>query len=82
VGASKSFTVSLKLASPYTGARPLVNNAIVDAPGDTDPSNNSAQTSTPVGPDALTAIPTLSQWALILLSLLVAGVAWRRQARR
>lgn len=82
VGASKSFTVSLKLARPYTGARPLVNNAIVDAPGDTDPSNNSAQASTPVGPDAVTEIPTLSQWALILLSLLVAGVAWRRQARR
>lgn len=84
VGQSKAFSVTLRLALPYTGARPLVNTASVDAPGDTDPGNNQSQVSTPVGPDpsSATAIPTLSQWALVLLSLLVAGVAWRRQARR
>ncbi|WP_326541227.1 IPTL-CTERM sorting domain-containing protein [Pseudorhodoferax sp.] len=82
VGQSKAFSVTLRLAQPYTGARPLVNTASVDAPGDTNPGNNQAQVSTPVGAYDTTPIPTLSQWALILLSLLVAGVAWRQQARR
>jgi uncharacterized repeat protein (TIGR01451 family) len=81
VGASTSFNVSLRLDSPYTGARPLVNRATLDAPGDTDPSNNSSETDTPVGPDpALTSIPTLSPWGLLGLGLLILGVVWRQRA--
>ena len=78
VGASRTFTISTTLSSPYTGARPLVNNASLDAPGDTNPANNTSSATTTVStpPGGATGIPTLSEWGLILLSALLALMAW------
>ncbi|CAN7249844.1 IPTL-CTERM sorting domain-containing protein [Acidovorax sp. LjRoot117] len=78
VGASRTFTVRTTLSSPYTGARPLVNNASLDAPGDTNPANNTSSATTTVStpPGGATGIPTLSEWGLILLSGLLALMAF------
>jgi hypothetical protein len=83
VGASRTFTLATALASPYTGARPLVNTATLDAPGDTNPGNNSstATTTVSVPPSGASSIPTLSEWGLILLSTLLGLMAWGQAAR-
>lgn len=80
VGASRTFTLNTTLSSPYNGARPLVNTATVDAPGDTNPGNNSASASTRVTGDTTNSIPTLSEWGLVLLAALLGLLAWRRPA--
>ncbi len=51
--------------------------------GDNDLSVNGALTD-PGGPGvgSVTDIPTLSEWALLLLSILLGGLAWREQRRR
>ncbi|WP_372588220.1 IPTL-CTERM sorting domain-containing protein [Acidovorax sp. BLS4] len=79
-GASRTLRVKTRLAQPYTGNGPLVNTATLDAPGDTDPTNNTSSKTTTVQPppDAITSVPTLSQWALILLSCLLGGLALRQ----
>jgi uncharacterized repeat protein (TIGR01451 family) len=78
VGASRTFTLTVQVGNPYNGANPLVNTATVDAPGDSNPANNSATASVPrrqVAPPA--AIPTLSQWAMLLLGAFLALTAAR-----
>ena len=80
-GASRTFTISTMLSTPYTGARPLVNTASVDAPGDTDPSNNTASANTTVSGNA-TNVPTLSEWGLILLAAVLGLIAWQNPALR
>jgi uncharacterized repeat protein (TIGR01451 family) len=79
-GASRDFRFKAKLASPYEGARPLVNTATLDAPGDTDPGNNSSSKSTKIEstPSEVAPIPTLSQWGLIVLSCLLGLLALRQ----
>lgn len=80
-GASMVFSLTADIEKPYTGAYPLVNKATVTAPGDTNPDNNeSSTTTTTPPPPTISGIPTLSQWGLILLSLLVAGFALRQGA--
>lgn len=79
VGASRTFTINTTLATPYSGARPLVNSATVDAPGDTNPSNNTSSASTTVTGNA-SNIPTLSEWGLILLAALLGLMAWQHPA--
>ena len=83
VGASRTFTLVTALASPYTGARPLVNTATLDAPGDINPGNNSSTTTTTVSvpPSGTSSIPTLSEWGLIILSTLLGLMAWGQAAR-
>ena len=83
VHASRVFTLTVHLSTPFTGARPLVNTATVDAPGDTVPGNNTSSASAPVGNDAggPEAIPTLSDWALIVLAGLLAWCAAKALAR-
>jgi uncharacterized repeat protein (TIGR01451 family) len=77
--ATRDFTVSVTLDTPYSGARPLVNRATVNAPGDPNPSNDPDEKELPVeGPPPAQAIPTLSEWALIALSMLLAAFALRR----
>lgn len=90
VGASRTFTINAQLSSPYLGARPLVNTAVVDAPGDTDSSNNSSSASTvvsenpppvdpaPPGGGNVVDIPTLSEWGLIFLALLLGWVTYKQ----
>ncbi|MDA8455526.1 DUF11 domain-containing protein [Acidovorax sp. GBBC 3334] len=79
-GASRDFRFKARLNSPYNGARPLVNTATLDAPGDTNPGNNSSSKTTTLQPppDQLSAIPTLSQWGLIVLSCLLGLLALRQ----
>ena len=52
VGASRSFTLTVQASTPYTGANPLVNEAEVQAIGDTNPTNNRGTATTPVDPAA------------------------------
>jgi uncharacterized repeat protein (TIGR01451 family) len=78
VGASRTFTISTTLSSPYNGARPLVNTATLDAPGDTNPANNTASATTTVS-NTTSSIPTLSEWGLILLAALLGLMAWKNQ---
>jgi uncharacterized repeat protein (TIGR01451 family) len=73
------FTLTTQLANPYNGARPLVNEATVTVTGDGNPDNNSSRKETPLKPPpgGVASIPTLSEWGLILLSTLMALMAWR-----
>ena len=52
VGASRSFTLTVQASSPYVGASPLVNEAEVQAIGDTVPGNNRGTATTPIDPAA------------------------------
>ncbi len=86
VGESRNFTVTVRLADPYDGPRKLRNTATVDAPGDTDPSNNedSAETEVP-GEGTLpppTPVPTLGEWAMLFLLAGLAGLGGARLRRR
>ena len=82
VGASVVFNIQARLNTPYTGASPLVNTALVDAVGDTDPTNNSASASTPIAVLTPASIPTLSEWALILMAALLGLLAMRQMPQR
>ena len=48
VNASVSFVVTMQVPGSYAGPDPVVNVATVDAPGDTNPSNDRASVSTPL----------------------------------
>ncbi len=76
VGASRSFTLTVQIDSPYTGGPMLVNSATVDSPGDLDPNNDTATATTQMSV-AVAPVPTLSTWALILLAM-VMGIAGMR----
>ncbi|WP_178106680.1 IPTL-CTERM sorting domain-containing protein [Pseudomonas mangiferae] len=79
-GGSESFTVTTRLAGSFA-SQSLTNVATVSAENDPNPGNNSGSAQTPVIVDPKGA-PTLSEWALILLSVLMAlgvyGMAGRR----
>lgn len=83
-GASVDFTVRVRVDSPYTGASSLSNTACVDMPGDPVAGNNCSTVSKTAGSPPPAPIPTLSQWALILMSCLLGLLAVRqsRMARR
>ncbi len=79
-GGSESFNVTTRLAGSF-GSQSLTNVASVGSENDPNPGNNSGSAQTPVIVDPKGA-PTLSEWALILLSALmvlgVYGMAGRR----
>lgn len=81
-GATTTFTLRVKVDSPYTGGATLSNTACVDMPGDPVSANNCSTATKPAGTPPVAPVPTLSQWALIMLSLWVAGfgvaTTWRR----
>ena len=82
-GADVVFTVRVRLDSPYTGPASLSNTAAVDIPGDPVPGNNTSTVPKDVGnPPPPAAIPTLSEWGLILLSLLLGVLALRQMPVR
>ena len=81
-GDSKTFSFTVQLDSPYTGPSRLVNTATLDAPGDTDPSNNEDSAETRVPGGDLTPVPTLGDWSLMLLGLLAAALGARRLRQR
>ncbi|GAA6121214.1 IPTL-CTERM sorting domain-containing protein [Acidovorax sp. FG27] len=77
-GATTAFTLRVKVDSPYTGEATLSNTACVDMPADPVSANNCSTATKPAGTPPATPVPTLSQWALIVLSLLVGALAIRR----
>lgn len=79
VGASRTFTINTTLSSPYNGARPLVNTATLDAPGDTNPANDTSSATTTVTGGS-NSIPTLSEWSLVVLAALLGLLAWQGPA--
>ncbi len=74
-GATTAFTLRVKVDSPYTGDATLSNTACVDMPGDPVSANNCSTATKPAGTPSATPVPTLSELALVLLSMLVAGSA-------
>jgi uncharacterized repeat protein (TIGR01451 family) len=80
-GDSKDFTFVAQLDDPYTGNRPLLNTAEVDAPGDTDPSNNSDDASSNV-PAPPAPVPVNNPLALLALFLGMGWVARRYYMRK
>ncbi len=83
VGAVLTFTVPATVSATATGT--IVNSASVAAPpGITDPvNNNNAATETdPVVGSGPTEVPTLSEWALVLLSLMLAMLGLRARRAR
>lgn len=80
-GDSKEFTFVAQLDDPYTGSRPLVNTATIDAPGDTDPDNNSDDAGTNV-PAPPAPVPVDNPLALLALILGMGWVARRFHMRK
>ena len=68
-GSTKVFDITTKVASSYNGATPIVNEAKVDAPGDPKPGNNTASATSKVA--STKSIPTLSEWAMLILGLIM-----------
>lgn len=79
-GASVDFTVRVRVDSPYAGPATLSNTACVDMPADPVGGNNCSTTPKTVGTPPPTSIPTLSEWGMILLSILLASLALREVA--
>lgn len=67
----------VRVDSPYNGAGTVNNTACVDMPGDPVAANNCSTAPKTVGTPPLdpSAIPTLSEWALIILSMMMAALA-------
>lgn len=78
-GASIVYTVLAQVSDPFTGSYPLVNKADVSAPGDGNPDNDHDEVENGT---AAASIPTLSEWGLILLALMLGLMAWRQQVAR
>lgn len=71
VGADRVFALKVQVNTPYNGAIPLVNTATVDAPGDPVPGNNTSTASLSPLIGEVMPVPTLSEWALLVLTGLV-----------
>jgi uncharacterized repeat protein (TIGR01451 family) len=70
VGASNTVTMTARVNNPYNGSNPLtVSATVTHSCGDNDPPNDTAVKSIPIG--GVVPIPTLSEWMLMLLSLLM-----------
>jgi uncharacterized repeat protein (TIGR01451 family) len=81
VGSTRSFAITVAVPNPWTGANPISNTASVDAPGDTVPANNTSTVAVPLaGGGGTQSIPTLSEWAMLLLAGLMGVLAWQRGA--
>ncbi|HXR55262.1 MAG TPA: IPTL-CTERM sorting domain-containing protein [Casimicrobiaceae bacterium] len=91
-GATVTYVIAATVSSGASGS--IVDGARVDVPGgmtDSVPTNNAStaplnvQAAPPPPPQVAQPIPTLSEWALVALSLLMLGaaaVSMRRSARR
>ncbi|WP_187265720.1 DUF11 domain-containing protein [Ottowia flava] len=74
-GQSREFSFTAQLADPYEGASPVVNTATLDAPGDPNPDNDTSTTTTRVpSKEPPVAVPTLGEWALLVLLAVIAGL--------
>ncbi|GAB2812797.1 hypothetical protein GCM10027276_12020 [Comamonas piscis] len=93
VGASVVLTVETTVDAALEGPLSLVNTAVVDLPGDSDPSNNESSATTTIpgkntgGGDnkpggQVVPVPVMSSAALLLMALAMAGLAALRLGRR
>lgn len=90
LGGTLVYTITATVGAGAAG--PVVNTATIQLPAsltDANPANNTASDSDPLttgcavgpaGPGGAASIPTLSEWGLILLSLLLAGFAAHRMS--
>jgi len=78
-GATQVITLNVTVDPPY-GANPISNQAQVLFPPDTTPGNNTSRVT--VNAHIRIDIPTLPQWALLLLMLAVAVSAAKSRSRR
>lgn len=76
VSQTKTFTFTVTVNPSVAPGTRLLNTASVTTPGDRDPTNNEDDAETEVVVPQ--PIPTLSEWGLIALSMLLAAFALRR----
>lgn len=76
VGQTRNFTFTATVDAGVVPGTRLVNTARVTTPGDRDPTNDEDDAETEV--TVPQPIPTLSEWGLIALSMLLAAFALRR----
>lgn len=82
-GQEHVITLDTQLEDPYTGSRPLVNEASVSVPDDSNPDNDRDREETPVVPSPqLVPVPVSSWFGLILLSLMLGLFALRHSKMR
>jgi uncharacterized repeat protein (TIGR01451 family) len=84
VGASATLTLNVNVAANATAGTDviLVTATAGGAETDGNPANNTATASTSIQAQAVAApIPTLQDWALLLLGLLLGGLVWRQSRR-
>jgi uncharacterized repeat protein (TIGR01451 family) len=81
-GGSVTFTITVKVDSPFTATNPITNVATVSAVNEVDsnPSNNTGTAVTRILPQV--PVPAMSGPLLVLLSLVLAGMAWAALRRR
>jgi uncharacterized repeat protein (TIGR01451 family)/fimbrial isopeptide formation D2 family protein len=86
-GESVAFDFIAKVNVLAQGQSEVVNTATVTSPGDPNPGNNQSKIvvpseppTEPSPPPSPTPVPSLSAWALMALSMLLAGFALRRMA--
>lgn len=95
VGETVALTVETTVDAALEGPASLVNTAVVDLPGDTDPSNNESSATTtipgkntggvekpPGGQPVPVPVPAMADGALVLMALALAGLAALRLGRR
>lgn len=69
--------ITVKVTVSAQAPASVINVATVSGGGDATPGNNSASDITTIAPATPASIPTLSEWGMLLLTLLMAGaVAW------
>jgi uncharacterized repeat protein (TIGR01451 family)/fimbrial isopeptide formation D2 family protein len=80
VSQTKTFTFTVTVNPSVAPGTRLLNTASVTTPGDRDPTNNEDDAETEVVTEVVVPqpIPTLSEWGLIALSMLLAAFALRR----
>jgi uncharacterized repeat protein (TIGR01451 family) len=81
-GGTQAWTVTVEVENPYAGGNSLDNTARVEMPGDPEPGNDTSTVTKKVTPPAVVAVPTLSQWSLLLMSILMAWLALRQGGRK
>jgi len=82
-GASATLTLNVNVAANATDGTDVISVTATASGAETDgnPANNTATANTSIQARAAAAIPTLQDWALLLLGLLLGGLVWRQSRR-
>lgn len=81
VGGERSFLVTVSVPANYAGPSSVVNRAILDALGDTNPTNNEDEAGVTV-PSNVTGIPVNSPLGLLLIASALVGFGLHQQRKR